>query len=449
MTVLERFLIGFSGADIDVLNSPQCQTEIPKYASLGLMVLCTGTLGMVSGGYALFTIFGNVQISALFGMLWGVFVGGIDRYFVITARKSESGNSNQITMAIPRLVFAAFIGLIISKPLELRIFKAEIESQLYKEQIEDVKQVEENSLESKQIDRLEQQKAQLRQQEQQLREKWSQAEQIAHEEAEGKSGTGKQGKGSVYKEKRTQADELLNQLKQKQQQIAKIQNNIDRYTEKLDQNLVVADRKQKQASTLLGQLQALHNLAEEKPIVGQINLCITLLFVIVEIMPLSLKLMTKFGPYDKALATKEEEVLFELNQRIETVKNTIKDEIKNSQFISQQIDRFVSEQMNQAIAKATTSTELELAIDNTVKSIVERTEKDILKQVNKLPIDDREIAEEIVKSQREYMKNSVKENINQKVTESRIDDLYNENLEVLNDYNTNSNNTNGSINMNN
>lgn len=375
MTVIERILIGFAGANEKILSTPECETEVPKYASLGLMVLCTGTLGMVSGGYALFTIFNHVYIAALFGILWGVFVGGIDRFFVITARQKENNDSsNQIKMAVPRLVFAAFIGLIISKPLELRIFQKEIDLQLAKEKVENIKLVQSNSSDYETIEELKQEKAQLRQEEKLLRQQWSQAEKIAHSEAEGISGTGKIGKGPVYKEKREQADKLSELLEKKQREIQEIQTKIDQSQLKLTETLDILNQKEEQASTLLAQLQALHNLAEEKPIVGQINLCFTLLFVIVEIMPLSLTLMSKYGPYDKAIEKQEAETIFQLNQEIELTKSKIKEKMKNEQIIRNQLDKFINQQITSAIAKANNSPELELAIDNAVKNIVERTE---------------------------------------------------------------------------
>ena len=441
MTVIERILIGFAGANEKILSTPECETEVPKYASLGLMVLCTGTLGMVSGGYALFTIFNHVYISALFGILWGVFVGGIDRFFVITARKKENNDSSpQIKMALPRLVFAAFIGLIISKPLELRIFQKEIDLQLAKEKVENIKQVQSNSSDYETIEELKQEKAQLRQEEKRLRQQWSQAEKIAHSEAEGISGTRKIGKGPVYKEKREQADKLSEQLEKKQIEIQQIQSKIDQSQQKLNETLAIINQKEEQASTLLGQLQALHNLAEEKPIVGQINLCLTFLFVIVEIMPLSLKLMSKFGPYDKAIEKQEAETIFQLSQEIESTKNKIKEKMNNEQIIRNQLHKFINQQITSAIAKANHSPELELVIDNTVKNIVERTEVEMMKQVDNLPSMEQEIEEQINKSQQEYMEDTVKEIVKQKATESKIDDIFRQGLDNFTDYFGNSNN---------
>lgn len=433
----ENFLIGFAGANKEILEKPECQTEIPKYASLGLMVLCTGTLGFLSGGYAFFTIFGNVPIATFFGILWGMFVGGIDRFFVITARKTKDNDSDQIKKAIPRLILATLIGFIVSKPLELRIFKKEIELQLAKEKIENIKQVQESSSEYEEINKLEQEKAELRNEEKQLREKWSEVESIAHGEAEGISGTGKEGKGPVYKEKRQQADELKNQLQEKRKEINDLQVKIDDHKQKLAQTLTSISQKEDEASTLLGQLQALHNLAEEKPIVGQVNWSITLLFVIVEIMPLSLKLMTKYGPYDEALKAWEEEAIFKQKKSLESRKNEIQEEIKNHQIKRNEINKFNNQKFTEAITKASSSPELELVMDKAAKTIVDNTEKQIMKTVNNVPNNNQEIVEQVNKSQQEYIKVSVDEQVKQKATKSKVEDIFKKDLHSLNNHNNN------------
>ncbi|WP_441558961.1 DUF4407 domain-containing protein [Chryseobacterium sp. 2TAF14] len=38
-------------------------------------------------------------------------------------------------MSVPRLILATFLGIIISKPLELKIFEKEVNKQLYIKQI--------------------------------------------------------------------------------------------------------------------------------------------------------------------------------------------------------------------------------------------------------------------------------------------------------------------------
>ena len=52
-----------------------------------------------------------------------------DRYIVSSIKKTGTW-WNQILMAIPRLILATFLGVIISKPLELKIFEKEVNKQL-------------------------------------------------------------------------------------------------------------------------------------------------------------------------------------------------------------------------------------------------------------------------------------------------------------------------------
>ena len=72
---------------------------------------------------------GDVWISTGFGILWGLMIFNLDRYIVSSIKKTGSF-WNQFFMAVPRLILATFLGIVISKPLELKIFEKEVNKQL-------------------------------------------------------------------------------------------------------------------------------------------------------------------------------------------------------------------------------------------------------------------------------------------------------------------------------
>jgi hypothetical protein len=121
-----------------------------KYAGIGGIVLCTGALAMVSGGFAFFTAFGpkayamDQQESAsigflvgtiLFGIAWGLIIFNLDRFIVSSTGKGDGTDTvtgKELFQALPRIIIALILGFAISAPLEIRILKSEIDNELDK-----------------------------------------------------------------------------------------------------------------------------------------------------------------------------------------------------------------------------------------------------------------------------------------------------------------------------
>jgi hypothetical protein len=70
-----------------------------------------------------------VGFAILFGILWGTAIFNMDRYIVSSINKDGSTNQ-QILQASPRILLAIMIGVVISRPLELKIFDKEIRQKL-------------------------------------------------------------------------------------------------------------------------------------------------------------------------------------------------------------------------------------------------------------------------------------------------------------------------------
>jgi hypothetical protein len=121
-----------------------------KYAGIGGIVLCTGALAMVSGGFAFFTAFGpkayamDQQEAAgirfligtvLFGIAWGLIIFNLDRFIVSSTGKGDGTDTvtfREVGQALPRIIIALILGFAISAPLEIRILKSEIDNELDK-----------------------------------------------------------------------------------------------------------------------------------------------------------------------------------------------------------------------------------------------------------------------------------------------------------------------------
>ena len=123
----QKFLLICSGGNIHILR--KTPSEWNKFAGIGGIVLFTAVFATLSASYAMYTIFDDIWASFGFGILWGLMIFNLDRYIVSSIKKTGTW-WNQILMSIPRLILATFLGIIISKPLELKIFEKEVNKQL-------------------------------------------------------------------------------------------------------------------------------------------------------------------------------------------------------------------------------------------------------------------------------------------------------------------------------
>src|SRR5690606_11744124 len=122
--MLQRFFIFCSGADTHILET--CSNgERNKYAGIGATVFFTAVMAFIAAGYALYTVFDNLFAAIFFGFIWGLLIFNLDRYIVSTIKKRNQV-IDEIIQASPRILLAVIIAVVISKPLELKIFEKEI-----------------------------------------------------------------------------------------------------------------------------------------------------------------------------------------------------------------------------------------------------------------------------------------------------------------------------------
>ena len=131
MKKVTRFFWFCSGAHIGTLK--KYPIEHNKYVGIGATIFFTALFAALSGGYAMYFVFsGNafaVVFAILFGLIWGTAIFNMDRYIVSSIDKQGTTNQ-QILQASPRILLAIMIGVVISRPLELKIFDKEIRQKL-------------------------------------------------------------------------------------------------------------------------------------------------------------------------------------------------------------------------------------------------------------------------------------------------------------------------------
>ncbi|MES2417768.1 MAG: DUF4407 domain-containing protein [Bacteroidota bacterium] len=131
MNSISRFFWFCAGIHLDTLEKHP--TEQNKYIGIGATIFFTGLFAALSGGYAMYFVFKGGDFAWLFamvfGIIWGLAIFNMDRYIVSSINKNASTNK-QILQATPRILLAIMIGMVISRPLELKIFDKEIKDRL-------------------------------------------------------------------------------------------------------------------------------------------------------------------------------------------------------------------------------------------------------------------------------------------------------------------------------
>jgi len=303
-----RFFCWCSGARLYILR--ECESEYNKFFGIGAIVLLTAMMAAVTGIYALFTVFPNPWIAVPFGIFWGIMVFFLD-WFIVASLKKEKRFSRELIAALPRIILAILIAVVISKPLELKLFEKEILGELA--MMNQEKQNEYKTLVEENYEEIQNLKKENEAYQKQIDQKAKERQKLFNmviAEAEGRSPTNKEGKGPVYKEKKEEfdkVDEEYRQLfKRNNKLIDQNKDKIDRLENQRDEQ-IYDDNRVAGNTGFLGRLKALNSLAESNKSVHYANLFIVFLFIVVEASPMIVKLLSNRGPYDVLLEAKEKE----------------------------------------------------------------------------------------------------------------------------------------------
>ncbi|MEM7510728.1 MAG: DUF4407 domain-containing protein [Bacteroidota bacterium] len=124
----KRFFFTCAGAYMRILEVTP--SEHNKYIGIGATIFLTACLAIISGSFAIYTILPIKIVAILFGLLWGALIFNLDRYIVSSMRK-EGKLWYEIGLAMPRLILAVLISVVITKPIEVELFRNQINSELF------------------------------------------------------------------------------------------------------------------------------------------------------------------------------------------------------------------------------------------------------------------------------------------------------------------------------
>ena len=333
---LMKMMWNAAGADHYILERSTYSDHI-KYACLGGIVVATGLMASMAGGYAFYIVFGQktanlaqgteasisaassepitIILSMLFGIIWGLIIFNIDRFIVASTGKgdgSEAITFGEIKTAIPRIIMGIIIAITISKPVELRMFQQEIEVELNsrRQEVRKLKLQKIDEIYQKQYDEIQNEVERLRQEVIEKDKVRKDAQDTYNQEISGEGSLAGRGIGDIAREKMK-----LLELAQAEYDTVKYQNNIKivgweqkklETDNKKNLEITNANINAQSLDGLMARLKVVDELAKGKDEDGNvieenipwIIIFITLLFMAIELTPIFFKMMLIKSPYD-------------------------------------------------------------------------------------------------------------------------------------------------------
>ena len=305
---LMRLLWRAAGADAHILEQATYSDQI-KYFCLGGIVTATGAMAGLAGGYAFYTIFeprGSALemivypiitlLSIAFGITWGLIIYNIDRFIISSSGKgdgTEAITRQEIINALPRIIMGAIIAITISKPLEIRMFKTEIDVELHQAQLEKQSEYMER-IDSIYANRINAETGKIEKWEDEIEQKTARAQELENQYIEEariitvgpralavKVQADKAKGEEIYLKNKYEPfiKESIQKLKQIEKEKQKAINSGENISSGLD--------------GLLERIKLAHKIAG-----SAITTFITLLFMAIELAPIFFKLMMIKSPYD-------------------------------------------------------------------------------------------------------------------------------------------------------
>ena len=356
-----RFLWKCAGGDRYLLERSTYSDQI-KYMCLGGIVFATGAMAGLAGGYAFYTIFEprgsaienpidlqTVFLSLFFGIVWGLMIFNIDRFIVTSTGKGDGTEAitiGELKSALPRIIMGVIIAITISKPVEIRMFKTEIDIKLREKQLEQQADYQ-AKVDKTYNDReklLDKEFGSIAEQRNTLNKRIEVAEQAYTDNLMGKAGKIAAGNGPLSKALKSQLDDLTNQLasfdKQNGKDLIELNNRKDA--------LRVAKEKERGNNEKIA--NGLDGLLERIKIAHEvsgfwISLFITLLFMAIELTPIFFKLMLTKTTYDYLAENRDE--LIKAEHGIEVRYDYYKDKqgIERHLIINHEADKLMFEKI--------------------------------------------------------------------------------------------------------
>lgn len=303
---IKEFLLFSSGAERSILN--RTPTEVNRYMGIGAAVFFTGLLAFLSATYALNMVFGNLFLAILLGFIWGLMIYNLDRFIVLSMRHSGVWYKDMFNL-IPRLALALVFAVVISTPLELKIFEKEVAAEMLVMEQEQIMTTEE-TLKARFTAKETSLKEELAAVNTELAGLKTHRDQLLAEavaEADGTGGSQRRNMGPIYRAKKAEADlaasEYESALAAYSPRITQLNGALDSHASEVTAALAALPHQK--VGGIIHRLEALERLGMKSAMIYTAHLFIFLLFIIIEMAPILVKSLSLRSPYALVLNSHE------------------------------------------------------------------------------------------------------------------------------------------------
>ena len=326
--LLNEFLWTCAGVNKKILR--QCPTEYAKYAGSGGTSLFTALMAMLSGGYAMYFVFHSEWTAIAFGIFWGLLVFNLDRFIVNTMYSDglPTISWGEIRSGLPRIIMAIFLGIVISTPLEMKIFEDRINSQLVKDNIRRTNETRAEAEKGNKtlIDRRDA----LEKERTAISTRLAAANKELKEEGEGSALSGKAGHGPIYADKEANRNAIQQELTDwdnaHKTELEDIKKQISENSTKIGADIAKGNNE----NGFCVRYEAFANVKEANISLEIVSIVIMLLFIIIETAPTFFKMMMSSGEYDDKLREEMHRARVLADKGISDINDDINTEIQIS-----------------------------------------------------------------------------------------------------------------------
>ncbi len=375
--IINEFLWICAGANRKILR--QCPTDYAKYAGIGGTIFFTALMAMLSGGYALYFVFNSVPKAIAFGVFWGMLIFNLDRFIVNTMYSDGKVTISwqEFYSGLPRIIMAVFLGIVISTPLEMKIFEDRINSQLVQDNIERTNRSRAKANEGNAS--LLNRRDALEKEQKEIRNRLAKANQELKEEGEGAALSGKAGHGPIYEDKKANRDaiqdELVNWNSAHESELEDVKKQIQINSQNASDDI----KKGNKENGFCVRYEAFSNIKSDNVALNIVSIMIMLLFIIIETAPTFFKMMIASGPYDDYLRAEMHRVRVMSDKRISDLNDEINTEVlistqKNKERLEAEV--LANKELMEKIAK----TQAEL-----LNTAIEKWREEELAKINENP----------------------------------------------------------------
>ena len=299
-----RFLWWLGTAEKELLAGTAIDSN--RYSIVGMTVLATWCFATLAWTYFFSTVTANSWWAIPLGIFMGFIILTIDRALIKSINRRIS---NQWLPVLFRIILAGVIGLFMAQPALLYLFKKEIQQQIVIDntgkQIANSHQVD--SLYSNRKNELMAQKTSMQQEMANRFTTVNKARENFLAESDGSGGTGKVGIKDIALAKRNEYQKLdadyLQFVTSNQPKIAAIDGEL-----KLVEDAIKKDQttfKQYYNEGFLTQVEALQHLLKDHPALQYRYYLLVAILLLIELMPITAKLLLPIGTYDEKLQLRE------------------------------------------------------------------------------------------------------------------------------------------------